>query len=81
MASAMAHSRVGQGVLPISLSFRAARIVAANGIAYFRCSHQTLQFTTQFSTGNTGNNTSQTDMWHAIRCELYAPVSGQPETQ
>jgi len=31
-------SRAGQGLLPISFSFRAARIVAAKRIAYFRCS-------------------------------------------
>jgi hypothetical protein len=34
----MAHSRAGHGLTPISLSFRAARIVAAKRIAYFRCS-------------------------------------------
>ena len=38
MASEMAHSRVGHGLLPTSFSFRAARIVAAKRIAYFRCS-------------------------------------------
>ena len=37
-ASAMAHSRAGHGLTPISLSLRAARIVAAKRIAYFRCS-------------------------------------------
>jgi len=37
-ASAMAHSHAGQGLSPISLSFRAARIVAAKRIAYFRWS-------------------------------------------
>jgi len=37
-ASAMAHSRAGHGLTPISLSFRAAKIVAAKRIAYFRCS-------------------------------------------
>jgi hypothetical protein len=31
----MAHSRAGQGLLPISFSFRAARIVDATRIAYF----------------------------------------------
>src|SRR5215472_5487898 len=36
MASAMAHSHAGQGLLPISLSFRDAKIVAAKSIAYFR---------------------------------------------
>ena len=36
MVSETAHSRAGQGLLPISLSFRAARIVAANRIACFR---------------------------------------------
>ena len=36
MASEMAQSGAGQGVLPISLSFRAARIVAARRIAYLR---------------------------------------------
>ena len=37
MASAMAHSRAGHDLTPISFSFGAARIVAAKRIAYFRC--------------------------------------------
>ena len=38
MASEMAHSRAGQGLVPTSFSFLAAGIVVANRIAYFRCS-------------------------------------------
>ncbi len=38
IVSAMAHSRAGHGLSPISLSFRAVRIVAAKRIAYFPCS-------------------------------------------
>ena len=34
IASEMAHSRAGQGLLPISFSFRADRILAENRIAY-----------------------------------------------
>ena len=38
MASETVQSGAGQGFLPISLSFRAARIVAATRIVYFRSS-------------------------------------------
>ena len=38
MALAMQASRAGDGLSPISASFRAARIVAEKRIAYFRCS-------------------------------------------
>lgn len=54
MASEMAHSRAGQGLLPISFSFRAARIVAAKRITYFRRS------SVQSSSGNE-------NLW-AFRC-------------
>jgi len=46
----MAHSRAGQGLLPISFSFRAARIVVANRIAYFR------RLSIESSSGNGENN-------------------------
>src|SRR5215472_4073725 len=56
IASAMAHSRAGHGLAPISLSFRAARIVAAKRIAYFRCS----SMSSPRGNGETGYASTQT---------------------